>query len=99
VNAAEDRLGALEAEATLLRMRIRGAADAGNVDETVRLYRRVGELRLELLAVRHVVARVARREHRHYGENTALNTAEHLLDIELARLGVEPDPAIRRVFG
>jgi hypothetical protein len=99
MNAAEDRLGELEAEVILLKGRIRAAADAGNIDETVRLYRRIGELQEELLAVRHVVARTVWREHRHHGESTALNTAEHLLAVELARLGVEPDPGLKRIFG
>ena len=98
-SAAEDRLAELEAEATLLRMRIRTAADADNVDETIRLYRRVGELRLELLAARHAVARVARLATRQYGSNPGLETAEHLLDVELARLGIPQDQAMRNVFG
>jgi hypothetical protein len=97
--AAEDRLASLEAEAHLVRMRVRTAADAGDLDETIRLYHRIASLRRELLAARHVVVRLTRREHRHRGEATALNTAEHLLDIELARLGVEPDPALKRIFG
>jgi hypothetical protein len=99
VSAAEDRLAELEAEAVHLRHRIREAADADNVDETIRLYRRVGELRLELLACRHTVARVARKATRQYGSNPGLETAEHLLDVELARLGVQQDATMRRVFG
>jgi hypothetical protein len=101
VNAAEasQHLAGLESEAILLRGRIRTAADAGDLDETVRLYERAGTLRRELLATRHVVARVTRQEHRHGGPSSALETAEHLLDVELARLGVEPDPGLKRVFG
>jgi hypothetical protein len=97
--AAEDRLAGLEAEATLARMRIREAADRGDTDATIALYRRIGELRLELLAVRHVIARRSRREQRSYGENPGLAAVEHRLDIELATLGVQPDEAMRRVFG
>jgi hypothetical protein len=97
--AAEDKLASLEAEATLLRMRIREAADLGDTDATIALYRRVGELRLELLAARHVIARRSRQEQRSYGENPGLNTAEHLLDVELARLGVPQDQTMRSVFG
>ena len=99
LDAATDRQGSLEAEAVLLKGRIRTAADAGDLDETVRLYRRIGELRLELLAVRHVVARLTRHETRQYGYNSALTAAEHLLDVELATLGVQPDPGMRQVFG
>jgi hypothetical protein len=101
VNAAEaqDHLATLEAEATLLRSRIRTLADAGELVEVTRLYGRIGELRLELLAARHVVARVMRQTTRQYGQNTALDTAEHLLSVELAALGVEPDQAVRRLLG
>lgn len=101
VNAAEaqDHLATLEAEATLLRSRIRTLADAGELVEVTRLYRRIGELRLELLAARHVVDRVVRRTTRQYGQNTALDTGEHLLSVELAALGVEPDQAVRRLLG
>jgi hypothetical protein len=99
MSAAEDRLAELEAEATLLRSRIRTAADADNVDETIRLYHRIGSLRVELLAARHTVARVARQATRQYGSNPGLDTAEHLLDVELARLGIPQDQAMRRIFG
>jgi hypothetical protein len=99
VNAAEDRLAALEAEATLLRMRIRDAADTGDLDAVIALYRRIPELRLELAATRHTVARLVRQTTRQYGENTAINRAEHLLDVELATLGIEPERAMRNVFG
>jgi hypothetical protein len=95
----EDKLGHLEAEATLLRMRIRDAADAGNLDAVIALYRRIPELRLELLATRHTVARLTRKQTRQYGENHGLNTCEHRLDIELATLGIEPERAMRNIFG
>jgi hypothetical protein len=99
VSAAEDHLGALEAEAMMLRSRIRTLADAGELDDVMRLYRRIPELRLELLAARHVVARTNRRERRYYGENPELNRAEHALAIELNSLGVETPPELRQVLG
>jgi hypothetical protein len=97
--AAEDRLAGLEAEAILVRMRVREAADRGDTDATIALYRRIPELRLELLATRHTVARLVRKTTRQYGENHGLNTCEHLLDVELATLGIEPERAMRNVFG
>jgi hypothetical protein len=96
---AEDRLATLEAEAMMLKNRIRTLADAGELDAVTALYRRIPELRLELLAARYVVARMVRRERRSYGENTTLNRAEHALAVELATLGVEIDPALRGVLG
>ena len=97
--AAEDRLAGLEAEAVLLKGRIRTAADAGNVDAVTKLYRHIPELRLDLLAARMTVARATRRERRQGGENTDLNRYEHTLAELLATLGVEPDLALRRAFG
>lgn len=97
--AAEDRLAGLEAEATLLKGRIRRDADAGNLDAVTEHYQRIDTLRLDLLAARYTVVRLTRKEHRHHGEATALNTVEHHLAIELARLGVEPDPGLKRIFG
>jgi hypothetical protein len=97
--AAEDRLLGLEAEATLLKGRIRTAADNGNLDAVTEHYRRIDTLRLDLLAARHTVVRLTRKEHRHHGEATALNVCEHHLAIELARLGIQPDPAMQRIFG
>jgi hypothetical protein len=99
VSAADDRLAELEAQAVLLRSRIRAAADAGNVDEVERLYLTIPQLRLRLLAARHTLARVTRKTTKQYGENHGLNTCEHLLDIELATLGITPEQAMRNVFG
>jgi hypothetical protein len=96
---AEDRLAALEAEVTLMRSRIRTLADAGETDQVIRLYRRIEALRVELDAVRMVVARRVRIETRQMGYNSALDVAEHRLAERLALLGVPEDPAMRRVFG
>jgi hypothetical protein len=73
--------------------------DAGDIDIVTDLYRRAGELRLDLMAARMTVARVTRREQRAWGENTALTRAEHTLAELLATLGVEADPGSRRLFG
>jgi hypothetical protein len=97
--AAEDRLLGLEAEAVHLRHRIREAADRGDTDATIALYQRIPELRLALLAARHVIARRSRREQRSYGQSPGMDRAEHLLDVELATLGVQTDESMRRVFG
>jgi hypothetical protein len=101
VNAdqGQERLAELEAEATLLLGRVRTACDAGDLDEVVRLYRRAAELKLDLLAVRHLTARQARLQQRQYGSNPTLEAAEHRLAELLAALGVEPAPGMRRVFG
>lgn len=99
MSASEDRLATLEAEAMLLKGRIRTLADAGELDDVMVLYRRIPVLRLELEAARYVVARTNRRLQRNYGENTYLNRAEHALAIELNTLGVEIDPALRGVLG
>jgi hypothetical protein len=97
--AAEDRLVGLQAEATLLRGRIRSSADAGDLAAVTEHYRRIPSLRLDLQAARMTVARLTRQEHRVYGENTELNRCEHTLAELLASLGVEPDPGLKRIFG
>ena len=100
MTAADDRLAALEAEATLMLSRIRTACDTNNLDETIRLYRRIPELRLELLACRHLIARQGRITSRQYGgSNPGLESAELKLAELLALLGVEMEPGMRRVFG
>jgi hypothetical protein len=101
VNAdqAQEHLEALEAEATLLLGRIRTLADAGELDAVIALYRRIPELRLELLATRHVTARLARKAQRTYGSSPDLERAEHRLAELLATLGVEVEPGLRRIFG
>jgi hypothetical protein len=96
---ATERRAVLEAEAVLLLGRIRTAADAGNVDETIRLHKRIGELRLELLGARYVVARQARKAQRTYGYSPDLERSEHALAELLATLGVDPGEGLRRVFG
>ena len=95
----EDRLADLEAEARLLKGRIRERADTGEVLEVEALYRRIPQLRLELEAARYVVARVTRKQQRHFGHNSALDTAEHHLAVELATLNVPIPDELRGVLG
>lgn len=97
--SAETRLAELEAEAVLLKQRIREAADAGNLPEVERLYCSIPELRLRLLAARYTVARITRRITKQYGFNSALTEAEHHLAVELATLGTPIPPEFRSVLG